>query len=279
MMFTCRFVVSLLSLSVSATTADTVRGNPRALGADDMDVDLGAAGEYAIFAASGISTVPQSAIYGNIGVWPIAATAITGFGNAMDVSNAYSTASQVVDGGKIFAASYVGSLDSIATPTRMKNAWDDMMIAYTNAKGKTAATSVSKLNPGGGKLGGVNPGGKADPLLPGVYTFGTAVSITGDLYFSAPGTSRHDTYIIQTAGAVTQAAGVTMYLNGVESSNIIWAVATSYTIGANAHVEGIILAKAAVNFGNLASLNGRVLTQTACTLNMATIRQPCDEST
>jgi hypothetical protein len=274
MMFTsntCRFVVSLLSLSVLAS-ADTVRGAPRALlGADDMEVDLQTAGDYAIFAASGISTVPHSTITGNIGVWPIAGTAITGFDKTVDVSNAYSTAPQVVNG-KIFAYSYPDSFTGITTPTRVKTAFDDMMIAYKEAAGKTAATSVERLNPGGGKIGGVNPGGATDQLTPGVYTFGTAVSITGNLHFSGSST---DKFIIQIAGAVTQAADVAMILEGgVKAENIIWVVATSFTIGAGAHVEGIILAKTAVSFGNLSSLNGRVLAQTACTLNMATVTQP-----
>lgn len=42
-------------------------------------VNLGAAGNFAILSKSGISTVPTSAITGNIGVGPAAGTYITGF--------------------------------------------------------------------------------------------------------------------------------------------------------------------------------------------------------
>jgi len=42
-------------------------------------VNLGTAGNYAILAKTGISTVPNSVITGNIGVSPIDSTAITGF--------------------------------------------------------------------------------------------------------------------------------------------------------------------------------------------------------
>ena len=47
--------------------------------AGQTPVNLGTAGNFVILAKSGISTVPTSAITGDIGVSPIDATAITGF--------------------------------------------------------------------------------------------------------------------------------------------------------------------------------------------------------
>jgi aconitase B len=47
-------------------------------------VDLGNAGDYVILSRTGISTVPDSSITGNMGVSPIAATAMTGFALTMD---------------------------------------------------------------------------------------------------------------------------------------------------------------------------------------------------
>ena len=67
-------------------------------------VNLGASGEFVILAKSGISTVPQSVVTGNIGVSPIARGGITGFSEIMDVSNTFSTSGQVV--GRQFAADY-----------------------------------------------------------------------------------------------------------------------------------------------------------------------------
>src|SRR3989339_1670007 len=47
-------------------------------------VNLGTAGNFVILTKSGISTVPSSAITGDIGVSPIDQTAITGFSLILD---------------------------------------------------------------------------------------------------------------------------------------------------------------------------------------------------
>jgi hypothetical protein len=49
-------------------------------------VPLSTAGDFAILAKSGISTVPASDVTGNIGVSPIAAAAMTGFSLVLDSS-------------------------------------------------------------------------------------------------------------------------------------------------------------------------------------------------
>src|SRR5665647_2180802 len=82
-----------LSLDDSAddeSSSDIARSKPNAL-----PVSLGTAGQFAILAKSGISTVPTSDITGDIGVSPIAATAITGFSLIADSTNVFSTSVQV----------------------------------------------------------------------------------------------------------------------------------------------------------------------------------------
>src|SRR5580692_5759082 len=65
-------------------------------------VNLGTAGNYVILAKSAISNVPTSAVTGNIGISPAAATYITGFSPlTMDSTNEFSISSQVV--GKVYA--------------------------------------------------------------------------------------------------------------------------------------------------------------------------------
>jgi hypothetical protein len=49
-----------------------------------LPVNLGAAGRFAILSKSGVSTVPGSMVTGDIGVSPIAASAITGFSQTLD---------------------------------------------------------------------------------------------------------------------------------------------------------------------------------------------------
>ena len=85
-------------------------------------VNLGAAGNFAILAKSGISTVPQSVVTGNIGVSPIARGGITGFSEIMDLTNTFSTSTQVV--GQLFAADY-----SSPSPANLGAAVLDMQAA------------------------------------------------------------------------------------------------------------------------------------------------------
>jgi hypothetical protein len=61
---------------------------------------------------------------------------------------------------------------------------------------------------------------------------------------------------------------------GAKAKNIFWQVAGYVTVNAGAHMEGILLVKTKVDFITGSSLNGRVLSQTACTLQMASITEP-----
>ncbi len=59
--------------------------------APGLPVELGTSGDFVILSKSGISSVPTSAIVGDIGVSPAAATYITGFSLAADATNTFST--------------------------------------------------------------------------------------------------------------------------------------------------------------------------------------------
>jgi hypothetical protein len=187
----CFVLISLFSLSVNA---ETVRGdhtpirkkrslfrrdlflkgggggggdNPASLGKED-EVDLLSAGNYVILAKAGISTVPDSVITGDIAVSPIDATAMTGFDFTTDSSNKTSTSTQIT--GKAFAANYAAPI-----PSQLTTAVSDMEAAYTDAAGRDAGVGP-RLNLGAGLLGGYF-GGASAPLTPGVYTFGTDVTL------------------------------------------------------------------------------------------------------
>jgi len=60
-----------------------------------LAVNLAAAGDFAILAKTGISTVPTSAVTGDLGVSPAAATFITGWALAADATNVFSTSPQL----------------------------------------------------------------------------------------------------------------------------------------------------------------------------------------
>ena len=251
MMFS--FNTSLLVLVLAAACNAVTSAN-------EATVVLGDAGDYVILAKTGISTVPNSIITGNIGVSPIASGAMTGFSLMMDLSGQFSTSTQI--SGHAFASNYVEP-----TPTLLTSAVSDMEAAYNDAKGRPNDDAARK-NIGGGVLGG-DFGGEEAKLTPGVYTFDTGVVLQSDIYFSGSGT-----FIIQVAGTLMQTAHYNVVLSdGALAKNIFWQVSGGVAVGTGAHMEGTLLVKTDVMFGTLSSLNGRVFAQTACNLLMATITE------
>lgn len=217
-------------------------------------VDLGTAGNYAILAKSGISTVPNSVITGDIGVWPIAATAITGFGLTADATNVFSTSPQIT--GKAFAANYASP-----TGSNLGTAVGDMGAAYTDAAGR--AVNYTDLFTG-------DLSGKT--LTPGVYKWNTAVAINSDVTLNG---GPNDVFIFQVAKGINQATGTKIILTGgAQAKNIIWQAAETVAIGTGAHFEGIVLGKTNISMGTHASINGRLLAQTAVTLIKNTVVAP-----
>jgi hypothetical protein len=220
-------------------------------------IDLGTAGDFVILAKSGISTEPSSDVTGNIGVSPIAATAMTGFGMVRDSSKEFSTATQLT--GNAYASNYASP-----TPTKMTTAVSNMETAYSDAAGRPNADD-SRINLGGGEIGG-------ETLTPGVYTFGSVISITSDVKVEG---GPDDVFIIQTTNNLKQAANTNVVLGGsAKAENIFWQVAGSVEVGAGSVLNGIVLVKTEAVFKTGASLHGRVLTQTACTLDKAVLTQP-----
>jgi hypothetical protein len=240
------FLLSAAAMVNAATAADSV--------------DLGTAGNYAILAKTGISTVPSSLVTGDIAVSPIAATAITGFGLVMDSSGQFSTSTQLV--GSAFAANY-GS----PTPTKLTTAVSNMETAYTDAASR-AVTSAETTNVLGGQIN------TATTLVPGVYSFDTNVAINAELTFDAED-NENAIFIVKMTGSLTQAASTNVILAGSAlAENIFWQVAGSVEVGAGSVLKGIVLVKTQAVFKTGSSLDGRVLSQTACTLDQAIITQP-----
>jgi hypothetical protein len=146
--------------------------------AREPTVELGSAANYVILAKSGISTIPgpNSIITGDIAVSPIIAAAMTGFAFTMDSSGEFSTATGQISG-NAYASDFAAP-----TPSKLTSAVSAMEAAYTNAAGRPNSNGA-RTNLGGGLLGGVLPGGPTNQLTQGVYTFGTGITISGDLHF------------------------------------------------------------------------------------------------
>jgi hypothetical protein len=219
-----------------------------------LPVSLGMAGGFAILAKSGISTVPPSAITGNIGVSPAAASSITGFSLTADPTNVFSTSPQVT--GSVFAADY-----AVPTPSNLTTAVGDMQLAFTDAAGR--APGVTEL--GAGNIGGMT-------LAPGVYKWGTGLLIPTDVTLAGLAT---DVWIFQIAQDLTMSSGVRVNLSGgALPRNVFWQVAGLVDLGTTAHCEGIILTQTAVTLRTGASVNGRLLAQTAVNIDASSVVQP-----
>jgi hypothetical protein len=212
-------------------------------------VNLGAATHFAILTKTGITNVPTSAITGDLGVSPAAATYITGFSLVADSTNVFSRSSQVT--GKIYAANY-----AVPTPANMTTAISNMQTAYTDAAGRSIP-DFTELYAG-------NLSGRT--LVPGLYKWGTGVLITTNVTLAGPADA---VWIFQIAGNLTMGSGAKMLLSGgAQARNIFWQVGggVGVEIGTTAHVEGTLLAAKAIHLRTGASLNGRALAQTAVTL-------------
>jgi hypothetical protein len=219
-----------------------------------LPVNLRTAGNYAILAKSRISTVPTSAVTGDIGVSPAAATLITGFSLIADSTNVFSTSSQVT--GKAYAADY-----AVPTPSNLTTAIGDMQLAFTDAAGR--APTVTELGAG-------NIGGKT--LTPGVYKWSTGLLIPTNVILTGSAT---DVWIFQIAQNLTMsnAAGVSL-TGGAVAKNVFWQVAGLVDLGTTAHCEGVILTQTLINMQTGASINGRLMAQTAVTIASSTVVQP-----
>lgn len=218
------------------------------LAASPAAVNLGSADNFVILAKSGISTTGSTLITGDIGVSPIAASALTGFGLTLNSSNAFSTSPIVT--GKIYASDYASP-----TPTTMSTAISDMQTAYVDASGRTNPTATEL---GAGNIGGMT-------LAPGVYKWSTGVIIPTNITLSGSAT---DVWIFQIAQTLTVSSGVRIILSGgAQASNVFWVVAGQTTLGTTAVFNGNILDQTAIVLNTGATLNGRALAQTAVTLD------------
>jgi Ice-binding-like len=243
MWFTALLLAGCGSGSESASSSLTARG------VGPAPVILGTAGTFAILSKTGITDVYASAVTGDVGTSPITGAALL------------LTCGEVT--GKIYVVDAAGPLPcAVNDATSLTAAVGDMETAYTDAAGRVSP-NFTEL--GAGEVGGLT-------LAPGLYKWSTDLSITTDVTLSG---GPNDVWIFQVAGQLNQANATRVTLaGGARAKNIFWQVADSATIGTTAHFEGVMLGKTLVAVNTGASVNGRLLAQTAVTLQMNAITQP-----
>lgn len=242
-------------------------------------VNLLTAGDFTILAHTAITyngTAAASAVTGDVGISPAAASYITGFSVfAVDATNDFATAAEVVPvsgvvaSGRIYAPDYTGGQigSNGLTPAKMTAAQNDMVTAYNDARLRTAGTGTFLDAGTGGSIGGLN-------LVPGVYTWVTNSNVTIPSTVTLTGTAT-DVWIFQIPGTLNISNGVSVVLGGTaKAGNIFWQVGgTGVTLGTGAHIEGVVLSKTLITLGVGATANSRLLAQTAVTLG-GTVTQP-----
>jgi len=245
-----KIVVSFLLLSAAACGgSDNGGGN-----SNSSPVSLGEAGGFAILAKTGVSTVPTSAVTGDIGISPAAGSFITGFAMTADASNEYSTSAQVT--GQIYASD-----QSSPTPSNLTTAVSDMETAFTDAAGR--APDETEL--GAGDIGGMT-------LEAGVYKWGTGLLIPTSVTLSGSAT---DVWIFQVAQDLTMASATSIVLaGGARPENITWQVSGLVEIGTTAHFEGVVLSQTAISMLTGSSINGRLLAQSAVDIDGSVVLAP-----
>jgi len=232
----------------SFTTGDSTYRGPSAIG-------LGSSANYVILSKTLISSVPNSTVTGDIGIFPAKSnTHLVGFAQTTKDDEGFSTSNQV--NGKIYC-------DAAASPApaNLKAAVSNMEAAYSDA--------ASRQDPDYKNLNDGNIGGKT--LSPGLYCWETSVSIPTDVRLSG---GAGDVWIFQISGDLFISSGKKILLaDGAMAKNVFWQVAGQTIIGPDAHCEGTILSKSGVTLVTGATMNGRILTQGSVALQQARVTQ------
>ena len=242
-------LLAAIGMTAAATTPDASAGPvASAVVAPQAPVNLGTAGAFAILAKTGVTDVYASAITGDVGASPITGAAIG------------LVCPEVT--GTIYSVNAAGPACKVTNPAYLTGAVSNMETAYTDAAGRAVPDQV---NLGAGEIGGLT-------LTPGLYKWGTSVSISNDVTLTG---GPNDVWIFQIAGNLTQASAKNVTLaGGAQAKNVFWQVAGSAVIGTTAHFEGAILSKTLIAMKTGASTNGSLLAQTAVTLEKNTVTRP-----
>jgi hypothetical protein len=193
--------------------------------------------------------VYQSEIVGDVGTSPITGASLL------------LTCDEV--SGKIYTVDAAGNLPcATINATFLTSAIGDMGLAYDNAAGRVSP-DFSEM--GAGEIGGLT-------LNPGLYRWSSDLKISTDVTLSG---GPNDIWIFQVAGKLHQSDSTHVTLTGgALAKNIVWQVAGSVTLGTDAHFEGIVLGKTLIAVNTGTSVNGRLLAQTAVTLQKNAITAP-----
>jgi hypothetical protein len=210
-------------------------------------VNLRTAGDFAILAESAVTSVPTSAITGNVGLSPATGASIV------------LTCAEIT--GVVYTVAAAGPACKVTDAARLTAAIGDKGTAYTDAAGR--APDYTEL--GAGNIGGLNLG-------PATYKWGTGVLIPSNLTLTG---GPNDVWIFQIAQGLTVSSGVQIILaGGALAKNVYWQTFAAADLGTTSKFNGVILSQTSVAMKTGASMNGRLLAGTAVTLDQNIVTQP-----
>src|ERR1035437_7849334 len=191
-------------------------------------VNLGSASTFAVLAGTGVTNAHSShtIINGNLGLYPAAGTAITGFTGENAASNCCGIVNGTIDD--------TGSGEPGTETTAAQHAVASLGIAINDAKGR--ACPAGQLIPcvlPSAELGG-------HTFTPGVYKFAGVATLTGDVTLSGDGV-----YIFQLGSLTVNPFGSVVLAVGAKAANVFW-VATQATLNSSAAFAGTILSTTSV---------------------------------
>jgi hypothetical protein len=201
-------------------------------------IDLGAATNFAVFAAATVTNAGGTVVNGDLGLTP--GVSVTGF-----------------PPGSMNGTMQIGNSDAIAALASLTN-------AYNNAVALSGATIIAE-----------NLAGQV--LVPGLYVSAAHSfeinSATLNLTLDAQGDPNAVWVFQMPASTLTLTApGCNVMLqNGAQASNIFWQVGSSATIAGGCVVEGSILANTTITLASGATVNGRALAGAITTTGAVTM--------
>jgi hypothetical protein len=104
-------------------------------------------------------------------------------------------------------------------------------------------------------------------FTPGAYRSGSAINFAYGTVVTLDGLNEAKPEFLFQAGSTLVTAANTKFIliNGAKAENVLWALGTTATLGANSVLEGSILAGTAITFGTQSVLHGCALAQSAVT--------------
>jgi hypothetical protein len=111
-------------------------------------------------------------------------------------------------------------------------------------------------------------------LAPGLYTWGSSVTISTDLTLDG---GAADISILQISDDLDLSTATSVVLSGgARAENVYWVVAGQATVHANAHLEGVVLSQTSIDLRTGASVEGRLLAQTAVDIDGSVVVEPAN---